>query len=131
MLFPLAIHKEKNSCYGVTVPDLTGCFSAGDSLDEAVTNASEAIKGHLELLIEDGFAIQEPKPIETHKRKAEFKSAIWMLVSVDLTTISGRAKRINITLPEKLLTAIDDSAKKHGETRSGFIARASMEALAK
>ena len=53
MLFPLAIHKEKNSCYGVTVPDLKGCFSAGDTLDEAVTNASEAIKGHLELLIED------------------------------------------------------------------------------
>lgn len=131
MLFPLAIHKEKNSCYGVTVPDLKGCFSAGDTLDEAVANASEAIKGHLELLIEDGFAIQKPKPIETHKRRPELKAAIWMLVSVDLTTLSGRAKRINITLPEKLLTAIDDSARKHGETRSGFIARASMEALAK
>ena len=102
MLFPLAIHKEKNSCYGVTVPDLKGCFSAGDTLDEAVANASEAIKGHLELLIEDGFAIQKPKPIETHKRRPELKAAIWMLVSVDLTTLSGRAKRINITLPEKL-----------------------------
>lgn len=31
MKYPIAIHKDKNSCYGVTIPDLPGCFSAGDT----------------------------------------------------------------------------------------------------
>ena len=30
--------------HGVAVPDLPGCFSAGDTLDEAVANAREAVE---------------------------------------------------------------------------------------
>lgn len=31
MRYLVVIHKDKDSDYGVTVPDLPGCFSAGDS----------------------------------------------------------------------------------------------------
>lgn len=37
------IHKEPDSCYGVQFPDVPGVFSAGDTVDEAVANASEVI----------------------------------------------------------------------------------------
>ena len=33
-LYPVVIHKDKKSAFGVTVPDLPGCFSAGATLDE-------------------------------------------------------------------------------------------------
>jgi predicted RNase H-like HicB family nuclease len=36
MRYPVVIHKDLDSDYGVTVPDLPGCFSAGTTLDEAL-----------------------------------------------------------------------------------------------
>ena len=43
MRFPVVIHKDSGSDYGVTVPDLPGCFSAGATLDEALCEVVEAI----------------------------------------------------------------------------------------
>jgi predicted RNase H-like HicB family nuclease len=42
MKFSVAIHKDKDSDYGVIFPDLPGCFSAGDTIEEALANAQEA-----------------------------------------------------------------------------------------
>jgi predicted RNase H-like HicB family nuclease len=55
MRYPIAIETgDSKHAYGVVVPDLPGCFSAGDTLDEALTNAREAILLHLEGLLDDG-----------------------------------------------------------------------------
>nr|MBA3835536.1 type II toxin-antitoxin system HicB family antitoxin [Sphingomonas sp.] len=44
MRYPIAIEAGSDStAFGVVVPDLAGCFSAGDSLDEAISNAEEAV----------------------------------------------------------------------------------------
>lgn len=51
--------KNDNEAWGVTVPDLEGCFSAGDTYQEAVENAEEAIKGYIELLIDDNEEIPD------------------------------------------------------------------------
>lgn len=52
MKYPIAIeHGDNTHAYGVVVPDLPGCFSAGDTLDEAFENAKEAIAGWIELEI--------------------------------------------------------------------------------
>ena len=51
-------------------------------------------------------------------------------MTVDLSKISGKAKRVNITLPERLLTMMDQVAAQRGETRSGLIAQAAMEFVA-
>ena len=48
MRYPVVIHKDPESDYGVTVPDLSGCFSAGETLDEALLEVVEAIECHLE-----------------------------------------------------------------------------------
>ena len=48
MNYPIVIRKQKRSDYGVTVPDLPGCFSAGKTLDDALAMAREAIELHLE-----------------------------------------------------------------------------------
>ena len=52
---------------------------------------------------------------------------MWAFVSVDQSTLRVAAKRINITLPERVLDAIDRFADANGESRSGLLARAATE----
>ena len=72
MRYPIVIHKEKNSNYGVIVPDLPGCFSTGATLDEAIENAREAIECHLEGLLLDGEPIPEPGTVEAHQDNPKY-----------------------------------------------------------
>lgn len=89
MYFPIAIHKDPGSDYGVTVPDLPGCFSAGSTIDEAMLMAREAIELYLDTLIEDGREIPEPSEIESLRDKPDFADAIWAIVSADYTRKSA------------------------------------------
>lgn len=127
MKYTLIIHKDNNSDYGVTVPDLPGCFSAGASLEEAIENAEEAIFTHIEGLLIDNEDIPETKTIEEYKRLNPDNNIIWAVTSVDLAKLSGKAKRINVTIPERVLSKIDNYVFKEGKTRSGFLVSAAME----
>ena len=44
MLYPIILHKDEGSAYGVTVPDFPGVFSGGDTLEEALANVQDAIE---------------------------------------------------------------------------------------
>jgi predicted RNase H-like HicB family nuclease len=129
MKYPIAIEPgDTGHAFGVTVPDLPGCFSAGDTLDEAIDNTKEAIELWLETVIDDGGAIPEPHPIDVHQANPEFAGWIWAVVAVDLAQLSDKAERINITLPARILRRIDAAAKSAGESRSGFIAHLALRA---
>jgi predicted RNase H-like HicB family nuclease len=131
MNYPVVIHKDEASDYGVTVPDLPGCFSSGKALEEALDNVKEAILCHVEGLVNDGEALPEPAPIERHKENPEYADGIWAVVSVDLSELSGKAKRVNITVPERFLIQFDNFARKKGESRSGLFVSAAMEYIAR
>jgi len=61
MRYPIAVETgDAKHAYGVVVPDLPGCFSAGDTLDEALTNSQEAILLHLEGLRSCGANYRTP-----------------------------------------------------------------------
>jgi predicted RNase H-like HicB family nuclease len=127
MRYPVVIHKDKSSDYGVTVPDLPGCFSAGETMEDAMTNVVEAIECHLEGLLFDGDAIPEAQSVEGHQKNKYFAEGTWALVNVDLSKLASKAKRINITLPERVLALVDEQAKREGESRSGLLARAALD----
>ena len=56
MLYPLAIQAgDRNTAFGVIVPDLPGFFSAGDTYQDALVNAREAISLHLASLADMGL----------------------------------------------------------------------------
>lgn len=131
MKFPIAIEPAtETTAWGVVVPDLPGCFSAGDSAEEAFANAVEAIEVHCELLAEDGLDIPVPRPLAEHQADPEFAGNwVWGMVDVDVSRFEGKAEKINITLPRRLLAKIDDYARAHGETRSGFLAEAARAAM--
>jgi predicted RNase H-like HicB family nuclease len=102
MRYPIAIEPgDATHAYGVVVPDLPGCFSAGESAEEAIDAARESILLHLEGLIEAGRAIPAAAPLAEHRQNPEYAGWIWAFVDIDLSRLESKAKRINITVPER------------------------------
>ncbi|QQE90241.1 type II toxin-antitoxin system HicB family antitoxin [Azotobacter chroococcum] len=132
MLYPIAISPgDEQHAWGVEVPDILGCFSAGDNLDDAMAMAREAIEGHLELLAEEGAQIPEASSVTTHASNPDYAGCTWAVVDIDVTRYMGKAEKLNITLPGHLLARIDAYVKAHPEqkSRSGFLAAAALKAL--
>ena len=126
MRFPIVMHKDACSGYGVTVPDLPGCFSAGDTLDEAIGSAREAIACHIEGLLMDGEPVPLRASIEEHQANEDYRGGVWAIVHVDISKLSSKSRRINITLPERVLAIVDQAAVREGQSRSGLLARAAL-----
>ncbi len=127
MQYPIIIHKEHDSDYGVTFPDISGCFSAGSSIEEAINMALEAAECHIEGLLIDSEPIPTPSHIDIHKINTEYQNGIWALIEVDISKLSLKSKRINITMPERLIRVVDQYAKKYGSSRSGLLTQAVTE----
>ena len=134
MLYPIAIENgDEHHAYGVTVPDLPGCFSAGETLEEAVNNAKEAITGHIELLIELGDDIPAVSSLSALVADSQYAGYTWAPVDVDLARLLGGTEKINVTLPKSLIDRIDRCVATHPEfkSRSGFLAQVAIERIAK
>jgi predicted RNase H-like HicB family nuclease len=127
MFYPAAIHKDPESAYGITIPDLPGCFSAGDTIEEAIANGTEAIECHIESLLINGEDIPMPSIVEIHQQNLDYADAFWAFIPVDLSKLSGSSKRVNISVPERILGKIDTFAETRGETRSGLLTAAVLE----
>jgi predicted RNase H-like HicB family nuclease len=94
MRYPIAIEPgDANHAFGVVFPDLPGCFSAGDTLDEAIDNAHEAAQLWLETIIDDGGSIPPARAISEHYTNPDFSGWIWALVSIDLSTLPETSPR--------------------------------------
>lgn len=134
MLYPIAIEAgDEKHAYGVTVPDLPGCFSAGDTLDEAIAEAKEAITGHIELLVELGGDIPAVSTLSELAKDPDYAGYTWAIVDVDVTRLLGGSEKINVTLPKSLIDRIDRCVATHPEfkTRSGFLAQVALERIAR
>lgn len=134
MFYPIAIEAgDDNHAYGVTVPDLPGCFSAGDTLDEAIANAKEAISGHIALLIEMGGNIPPASQVGSLARRSDYAGYTWAVVDIDITRLMGGSEKINVTLPKALIDRIDRCVATRPEfkSRSGFLAQVALERLMK
>ena len=132
MLFPIAIEPgDEKHAFGVVVPDIPGCFSAGDTLDEAIMQAHEAIEFHLAGLAEDGVEIPVAQTVAHHHANPEFAGWIWAVVDIDVTAYMGKTEKINVTLPSSLIRRIDAIVAAHPEykSRSGFLAQSAIAKL--
>lgn len=123
------IHKDADSDYGVSFPDLPGCISAGSTLDEARAMAAEALALHLEGLAADGEAPPAPSSLETIMSDDVNRDGVAVLI--DPPKGAAKALRLNITLADDLVEQIDRYADANGLTRSGFLARAARAELSK
>ncbi len=129
MRYPIAIENGTDtSAWGVVVPDLPGCFSAGDTMEEALIQAELAITAWIETALDSGQAIPAPSSIdELRAGHAELEGWLWALVKLDPAMLDDTLERVNISLPRRVLHRLDARARSAGETRSGFIARMAIE----
>lgn len=123
MLFPVVIHKDPGTCFGVTIPDIPGCFTAGDTIDEAIRNVQEAVECHLH----DAEAAPQPSPIENHLANPDYGDGIWVMVDIDFSFLAKKHRRINVTIPEDVLRKIDAVAKHRRMSRSAFLVQAAQK----
>lgn len=132
MLYPLAIEKVSDG-YVVAVPDVPGCYSAGDTLEEALLNSRQAIESHLELLVQDGVEIPQGTSIENHRNDPDYEGhdIFFSVIDVDISHLLGKAEKINITLPSRLIRRIDAFVAQHPEykSRSGFLAKVATDRI--
>ncbi|QPB43056.1 type II toxin-antitoxin system HicB family antitoxin [Rodentibacter haemolyticus] len=130
MLYPICMEKVSDG-YVVSVPDVPGCFSAGDNMEEAILNTKEAIAFHIEGMLEDGEELPKSKPAEQYINDPEYHGFIVTVVDVDLAHLMGKAEKINITLPSLLLHRIDQFVATHPEykNRSNFLAQLATNKL--
>lgn len=115
------VHKEKESAFGVTFPDVAGCFSAADDIQDLLSLASEALSLHLE----DETSLPEARSIEVIRTDPEISQELAngaFLIAVPYIQLSGRTTKANITMDAGLLSAVDQTAKERGLTRSAFLA---------
>lgn len=126
MHYVALIHKDPGSAYGVSFPDLPGCYSAGDTLEEATRNAIEGLGAFVRWLESDGDVVPAPRApdeIVADPGLSEQREGA-TLVLVPLVRDLGSTTRINVSLDLGLLEALDAEAKQRKQTRSAFIASA-------
>ena len=126
------IEKDPDSAFGVWFPDVEGCFSAGDTLEEAAANAAAALRQHTEALESAGRRLSAARAPDDVLRDTDVSAAVEkgaVLFAVPLLADAGRTVRINISLDKALVDQIDVAASVRGLTRSAFIAQAAREKI--
>lgn len=102
--------------YGVTFPDLPGIVAMGDTMDDALLNAEEALRDYVTETERDGGQVVGASPIE---RVSPPEGAT--LVAIPLIRLSGRTVRANLTLDEGVVAFMDTEAQRRHMTRKGFV----------
>jgi predicted RNase H-like HicB family nuclease len=127
MLMPLAyalIHREAG-VFGLSFPDFPGVIATGRTAEDAIRKGTEALTFHVAGMVEDGDPLPALRSLDELERDPEYRSdaedAVVAMVPFDLP---AKAVRVNISLDEHLLAAIDRAAAAEGRTRSGFLADA-------
>jgi predicted RNase H-like HicB family nuclease len=76
MHYVAVIEKEPDSAFGVWFPDVEGCFSAGDTLNEAVANASAALRQHAVAVESAGRGMPQARSIHEVLRDEDVAASV-------------------------------------------------------
>ncbi len=117
--YTAVVHQEGDSAFGLTFPDLPGCFAAADAWEEIPQRAAEA----MDLWFED-VADVPPRPLGEVRRLPEVAAALAegaTLLTVPYIHPEGAQVRANISLDRGLLRAIDETARGRRMSRSAFL----------
>ncbi|MCG8632552.1 MAG: type II toxin-antitoxin system HicB family antitoxin [Desulfobacterales bacterium] len=119
MKYPVIIHKDENTGYGVTIPDIPGCFAYGDTQEEAIADIQTTVE-----LYYDGEDVTEPPTVskmdDLLNSDLYTRDSFLYLADIDFSFLAPKTQRINITVPQYKLVRIDKAAKQKGLSRSAF-----------
>ena len=126
MLYPVYVHRDEDTAYGLTFPDFEGCFSAADEIQDIQRMAQEAVEVHFD---GEDIPLSPPSSPEQWLGDERFEGGFWLLIDIDTTKVNTKSIRINISMPEALVKRIDAVAKKQHLSRSAFLAKSAEIAL--
>lgn len=122
MIYYGVVEKDENSAFGVTFPDLPGCFSAADEEADIVGEAQIA----LSLYASEEETLPPARSIDVLRNDPDVRRALALgsfLIAVPLA-LSGKKVRTNVMLDRGLLDVIDRQAEAAGLSRSEYLSRA-------
>lgn len=117
---------------GVSFPDLPGCVAMGETEDEALANAAEALRSWVEAVAAQGGDIPQPRTASELRKDEEVLEALAegaVLAQVLLIRELGRPVKANMSIDSGVLAAIDATAGRLGITRSALVERMANERL--
>ena len=116
--------------WDVVFPDLPGCVSQGDSVEDALRNAAEALALHVEGMVAEGLDLPSSSGLTAKLpdwlRESDMSDPVQALLQVE---VPGKSMRVNITMDAALVDRLDAAARRDGTTRSGYLAQAVREKL--
>lgn len=118
--------------YGVSFPDLPGCVAMGETVDQAMLNAAEALREFDYDVAAAGGAIADPRSAEQVILDSEVAAALRegaSLASVPLVRQSAKSVKANLSINAGVLAAIDAEASRQGVSRSALVEMMARRAL--
>lgn len=131
MRYPVIIHHDEGTDFGVIVPDFPGVFSGGATLEEALANVQDAI----ETAMNDGEAgtvpsgekLPSPSSLERVLSLEDAEGGAVAFADVNFDFLDRKTVPVNITMPLYVRNRIDHAARARGMTRSAFLVELAME----
>jgi predicted RNase H-like HicB family nuclease len=124
------VHEDLTGGFSVSFPDVPGCNTFGDTVEDALKAATEALSGNLGVSIDAGDPLPKPTSFgelgADARRKSAFSRGDALMVLVEADPDLFRSIRVNVNLPRDLLRRIDAVARN----RSRFLVEAAKEKLA-
>jgi predicted RNase H-like HicB family nuclease len=119
----VALVDGKPGAFGVVIPDCTGCYGMGDTIEEALDNAAEGLRDWMEAIEAQGGAAPVPRPMDAVRAEAEADpdTGEVLYATVPLIRDLGRPVKANLSLDSGVLAAIDATARRLGVTRSAMV----------
>ena len=118
MIYPVIIHKDEGSDFGVIIPDFPGCFSAASSQETIAASVQDAIECYME---GEDMEVPTPSDLTAVMASEDAEDGAIMMVDVDLSFLEKKAVPVNITMPVYVRNKIDRAAKATGKTRSAYM----------
>lgn len=120
-----AILHEGDQGFGISFPDFPGCISGGPTEDDAIRRATEALNFHVSGMVEDGDVLPHPRTLAELKSDPVFVDSLADgFLTIVPFELPGKSVRINVSIDENLLDAIDKAAQAKGQSRSAYLADA-------
>src|SRR5579863_4756395 len=120
---------EENGVFGISFPDFPGCISGADTIDDVIRKGSEALSFHVAGMVEDGDALPSVLRSAAELRADPDVDLVGGVLAAVPFDLPARSVRVNISIDENLLGALDRAAEAVGQSRSAYLASAVRDKL--
>ena len=108
-------------------PDFPGCVTQGDTAQQAMEHAIEALSLHVEGMVAEGLVLAAGSGgAAADGYPEDMPTQLTALLPVE---VPAKTSRLNVTMEQTLLERLDAAARQEGATRSAYLAEAVREKL--